>query len=127
MRTDSISLDLLHELALLYLGLAHGVDAHLSPAEHGEMVARLRKWQPQHDPALLTHVLRDAALTYFDESTTNRLDEAARILGSSLEVGVKQEIWNDLREVARADGTTLEQEGGFLDVLATQWGVRREG
>lgn len=127
MRTDSISLDLLHELALLYLGLAHGVDAHLSPAEHGEMVSRLRKWQPQHDPALLAHVLRDAALTYFDEAGMTRLEEAALTLGAALERDVKQEIWNDLREVARADGTTLEQEGGFLDVLAAQWGVRREG
>jgi len=126
MRSDLISLDLLHELALLYLGLAHGVDAHLSPAEHAEMVARLRKWQPQHDPALLAHVLREAALTYFDESSTSRLDEAARILGASLEVDVKQEIWNDLREVARADGFLLQNETGFLATIATRWGLPSE-
>lgn len=123
MRTNSIPLELLHELALLYLGLAHGVDAHLSPAEQGEMVARLRKWQPQHDPALLAHVLRDAALTYFDEAGRDRLEEAARTLGAALEAEVRQEIWNDLREVARADGTLMEQEGGYLALLATQWGV----
>lgn len=117
-----IPLGQLHDLALLYLGLAYGTDADLAHAEEQEIVARLYRWQPDRDPALLHHVLRDAKLTYLNDPSKDRIERAITDLGTSLDAGVRRSILDDLAHIARADGTVVEGEKDFIVRLRELWG-----
>ena len=119
-------LALLHDLAILYLGLAQGTDDELDPSETKEVAACLRRWQPDKDPALIDHVIRDVSLSYQEEATTQEVREAVRSLGEALSEGRRREIMNDLSEIARADGLVLQEEKDFVDHIAETWGVSEE-
>ena len=121
--SNTIPLGQLHDLALLYLGLAHGADAELAHAEEQEIVARLYRWQPDRDPALLFHVLRDAKLTYLDDPSEARIDRAIAALGASLPDAVRSSIVEDLGRIARADGTVVAEERSFIARLRQAWGL----
>ncbi len=123
---STIPLGQLHDLALLYLGLAHGTDAHLDHAEEQTIVARLYRWQPNRDPALLTHVLRDAMLTYFDDPSPARIDRAVASLGKTLSQSVRRSIVEDLQAIARADGRVVTAEATFISRLRQTWGFDAE-
>jgi uncharacterized tellurite resistance protein B-like protein len=116
-------LALLHDLALLYLGLAQGADDELDPSETKEVAACLRRWQPDKDPALIDHVIRDVSLSFEEEATTEEVRAAVESLGERLSEDLRQEILDDLAEIARADGLVLQQEKDFVEQIATTWGV----
>ncbi len=121
--SNTIPLGQLHDLALLYLGLAYGADADLASAEEQEIVARLYRWQPDRDPALLQHVLRDAKLTYLNDASGARIDQAITALRTSLSADVRRSILDDLGHIARADGTVVEGEKVFIHTLREAWGM----
>ena len=121
--SNTIPLGQLHDLALLYLGLAYGADAELAHAEEQEIVARLYRWQPDRDPALLAHVLRDAKLTYLNDHSKARIEQAVAALGASLDPDVRHSIVEDLGHIARADGTVMEGEKDFIARLREAWGL----
>jgi uncharacterized tellurite resistance protein B-like protein len=116
-------LALLHDLAILYLGLAQDADDDLDPEETKEVAARLRRWQPDKDPALIDHVIRDVSLSYQEEANTQEVREAVRSLGETLSKERRQEIMGDLSEIARADGMVLQEEKNFVDHIARIWEV----
>lgn len=117
------TLTLLHDLALLYLGLAHGADADLDPSETRAIAAKLRRWQPDKDPALIDHVIREATLTYLNGTNQSRLHDAVEVLRDALSENLRVRILNDLADIARADGEIVNQEQVFIDQIADQWGI----
>ena len=121
--SNVIPLGQLHDLALLYLGLAYGTDADLVHAEEQEIVARLYRWQPDRDPALLHHLLRDAKLTYLNDPSKDRIEKAIADLGTSLGADVRRSILDDLAHIARADGTVVEGEKDFIVRLRELWSL----
>lgn len=125
--SNTIPLGQLHDLALVYLGLAYGADANLEDAEEKEIVARLYRWQPDRDPALLTHVLRDAKLTYLNDPSRGRIDKAIDDLGASLSEEVRRSILDDLGTIARADGVVVEGEEAFIAHIRSAWGIGVQG
>ena len=118
-----ITLTLLHDLALLYLGLAHGADDDLDPQETMEIAAKLRRWQPDKDPALIDHVIREATLTYLNGATDQRLSEAVQVLGSQLGKPLLKAILGDLVDIARADGIVVTGERSFINDVADAWNL----
>lgn len=116
-----LTLTLLHDLALLYLGLAHGADEDLDPSETREIAAKLRRWQPDKDPALIDHVIREATLTYLNGTKESRLLEAVHVLKDQLSEGLRESILDDLSDIARADGTVVRAERRFIDQIAEAW------
>lgn len=127
MRIDGQSgLALLQDLALLYLGLAQGVDDDLDTAEKREVAARLRHWQPDKDPALIDHVMRDVSMSYDEEASAQEVREAVDSLGESLSESLRREILDDLTDIARADGLVLQEEKNFIEHIANTWGVNPE-
>lgn len=119
-----ITLTLLHDLALLYLGLAHGADEDLDPQETMEIAAKLRRWQPDKDPALIDHVIREATLTYLNGANDQRLHEAVHVLGGQLNKNLLKAILDDLVDIARADGTIVAGEESFITDLADAWDLQ---
>lgn len=116
-----LTLTLLHDLALLYLGLAHGVDEDLDPAESRQISASLRRWQPDKDPALIEHVIREATLTYLNGASSERMHEAVYVLKEALSSDVRATILRDFADIARADGEILSQERDFIRNVASEW------
>lgn len=127
MRIDGKSgLALLQDLALLYLGLAQGADDDFDSSEKREVAARLRHWQPDKDPALIDHVMRDVSMSYEEEASTQEVRAAVDSLGESLSEPLRQEILDDLTDIARADGFVLQEEKNFIKHIADTWGVNPE-
>jgi len=116
-----MTLTLLHDLALLYLGLAHGADEDLHPAETKQIAASLRRWQPHKDPALIDHVIREATLTYLNGANSERMTEAVQVLRDALPQNLRVTILHDLTEIARADGEILSEERNFISKIASEW------
>ena len=121
-----ITLTLLHDLALLYLGLAHGADENLDPAETKQIAASLRRWQPDKDPALIDHVIREATLTYLNGTDSGRMTEAVHVLKDSLSQDLRTIILRDLAAIARADGEILSEERDFIKKIADDWNLDYE-
>lgn len=121
MSKGQLTLTLLHDLALLYLGLAHGADEDLDPAETRQISASLRRWQPDKDPALIDHVIREATLTYLNGANPKRVDEAVHVLKEALPQDLRTTILHDLSDIARADGEILSEEKNFIHRLADEW------
>ena len=117
-----ITLSVLHDLALLYLGLAHGADGSLDPAETKEIALKLREWQPHKDPALIDHVLRDATMTYLNGGSDD-LQEVVVSLKDLLDDEVRLSILHDLNDIAHADGKVNTGESSFVNHLAEVWDV----
>lgn len=118
-----MTLSVLHDLALLYLGLAHGADGSLDPSETREIALKLREWQPDKDPKLIDHVLRDATLTYMNGASEDRLHEVVVSLKDLLNDDARREILHDLSDIAQADGTVKTGESHFVEHLASVWNV----
>lgn len=116
-----ITIATLHDLALLYLGLAHGADGQLDPQEKDAIAAKLRQWQPDKDPALIDHVIREATLTYLNGAQRERLDEAIGTLKASLSDDVRTTILHDLSDIAYADGRVVSGESSFIRHIADLW------
>lgn len=127
MSEGQVTLAVLHEMALLYLGLAHGADGTLHPDETHEIAAKLRQWQPDKDPALIDHVIREASLTYLNGASADRVEQAAETLRSSLPEAVRQDILRDLADIARADGSVVSGESAFIRSLADAWNMEYTG
>jgi uncharacterized tellurite resistance protein B-like protein len=118
----SVSIAHLHDLAVLYLGLAYGADADLDSAEMQEIVARLYKWQPNRDPAMLQHVLREASMTYFNNPSRERLETIIETLGEALDPDTRAAILEDLLGIAKADGEVVALERDYISHLRRIWG-----
>ncbi len=125
MSEGQITLTVLHDLALLYLGLAHGADDELDPSETTEIEAKLRQWQPHKDPALIHHVLREATLSYMNEHGEKRLKEAVDVLGRQLPERLRIAILRDLEDIAQADRQVTEGEEHFINRVADLQGLER--
>ncbi|HET6568913.1 MAG TPA: TerB family tellurite resistance protein [Rhodothermales bacterium] len=123
---DHNELELTHNLALLYLSLAHGVDENLSYEERESMVVKLRRWLPDKDPAYIGHVIREAMLTYFEGIRQEQLTEIAETLGSALSRDRLATVLDDLRDIASADDTITEAEERFIARVAAVWGLEGE-
>lgn len=120
-------LSLLQDLALIYLGLARGADHDLDPSEAREIAARLRRWQPDKDPALIDHVIRDVSLSYDEETDDDEVAAAVEALGGKLSEDLRQSILEDLSGIARADGTVVPAEEDFIHRIADAWQLGFEG
>ncbi len=118
-----MTLTVLHDLALLYLGLAYGADGELNPAETRSIAQKLREWQPHKDPALIDHVLREATLSYLNGAGTGRLQEVVVSLKDLLDNDTRASILNDLSDIAHVDGEVETSEKNFVNRVAEVWKV----
>ena len=121
MSEGQVTLALLHDMALLYLGLAHGADGSLDPEETHEIAAKLRRWQPDKDPALIDHVMREASLSYMNGPNVETVEEAVGTLKEALPEDVRAAVLRDLADIARADGYFAAGESDFINSLAQAW------
>lgn len=111
----------LHDIAVIYLGLAHGADGDLDPAEARAIATRLRAQQPHQDPALIDHVMREATLTY----ANGRAQSVERAVESlkSLPEEERSTLLQDLSTIAQADHKFMDEEKTFIEHISERWGM----
>lgn len=104
----------LHELALLYIALAHGTDERLSDEEIDVIGQRLGDWE-EVTAQTATSALKQAMDDYVADSGEERLKHAAATIRSALSVAQRRKLLDDLMEIALADGRFLFKESSYIE------------
>ena len=116
----------LHDVALIYLALAHGTDLEIDPSEQATMVEKLKAWYPEAGAWRIRQVLQEVMLTYLGEHSRQMVDAAMASIKASMSKEERIGVLNDLAELATADGTIVPGEVSFIRQLASYWEVEDE-
>lgn len=113
----------LHDLAYIFLVLAHGTDDELSDTELEVIFNKLREWEPGVHPDEVERVLEDAMGVYSRGRDAERLEEAIRSVRRRLPREQRMAALNDLVKIANADGVFLDDEEDLINHLLSEWEV----
>ena len=116
----------LHDVALLYLALAHGTDMEIDPTEQATMVDRLKLWYPDAGPARAERVMHEVMLTYLGGHSREMIDAAIASIKAAMRKEERIAVLNDLADLATADGTLVPGEVSFIQQLARYWDLEDE-
>ncbi len=116
----------LHDVALLYLALAHGTDLDIDPAEQVTMVEKLKIRYPDVGLWRVRQILQEVMLTYLGEHSRQMVEAAMASIKASMSKEERIGVLNDLAELATADGTIVPGEVSFIQQLASYWEVEDE-
>ena len=111
----------LHDVALLYLALAHGTDLEIDPSEQTTMVDRLKEWYPEVGSARAQRILHEVMLTYLGGHSREMVDAAMASIKAAMPKAERIAVLNDLADVATADGALVPGEISFIRDLARYW------
>lgn len=114
---------LLHDMALLYIVVAHGSDNKLQESEIGAMIMRLGVWQPDLDEDAIREIIRDALEFYATGPSKEDLDDSSTAILDTLSRSQRLEVLNDLVFIAEADGEYTQEEKNMIEVLTGVWGL----
>lgn len=113
----------LHDLAFLYLVLAHSTDDELTVTEVQVILAKLQEWQPDLAREDVQHVLDEAVERYASGPDQQALSESVRALRHTLPEEQRMAALNDLVQIANADGIFLDDEEDMINDLMEAWEV----
>ena len=113
----------MHDVALLYLALAHGTDFEIDPAEQLTMVERMEAQFPNAHRSRMQRVFDEAMLTYLSGYSREMVDASMASIKESMDKGRRIALLNDLAELASADGAIVPGEVAFIQQLARFWEV----
>lgn len=114
---------LIHELAFLYIVVAHSANNDLSGDEIDVMLERLHEWQPELSEDEIREVFRRSLQVYADEPEQSLIQNSVEILKEGLPMVQRLTILDDLNTVAYADGALTRQERELIMYLAKAWDV----
>jgi uncharacterized tellurite resistance protein B-like protein len=113
---------LIHELAFLYLVVAHGSSNELSNDEITLMLERLQEWQPDLGEEEIRDVLRNALQVYGEEGE-RLVQESVETLKRALPDVQRLAVLDDLHCIAKVDGDLSDAEHDLITSLAKAWDV----
>lgn len=111
----------LHDVALLFLSLLHGADAHLDAREVAAQQQRLRRWFPRVPPDKVEQAMHEVMLVYVGTGRDQMVQTSAEALRQALSPEQRIGILNDLADLASADGEVAPGEVAFIQQLAAYW------
>jgi uncharacterized tellurite resistance protein B-like protein len=114
---------LIHELAFLYIVVAHSANNDLTSDEIDVILERLHEWQPERSREEIRDVLRRALQVYADEPEQSLIQESVEALKKVLPVVQRLTVLDDLNTVAHADGDLTSNERELIMHLARAWDV----
>jgi len=117
---------MLHDVALLYLALAHGTDMEIDPSEQVTMVEKIKAWYPEFGARQVEQVMQEVMLTYLGEHSRHMVDAAMASIKASMNKEERIGVLNDLADLATADGALVPGEISFIQLLAWYWEVEDE-
>lgn len=113
----------LHDLAYIYLVLAHGTDNDLTGFEIQVMLNKLQEWQPEGATVEMRSVLKSAMSAYARGEDEGRLERSIRSVREALPRQKRMAAMNDLVKIANADGVFLDNEEDLINHLLAEWDV----
>lgn len=114
---------LIHELAFLYVLIAHSADDALASEKIDTMLERLQEWQPKLSNEEVRDVLRRALQVYADQPEESLIRDSVEALKETLPGVQRLTVLDDLYAVVRADGSVTRNERELLLSLARAWDV----
>ena len=116
----------LHDLALIYLALAHGTDLEIDGSEQEKMVEQLKAWNADAASAQPERILDEVMLTYMSDHSREMVEASMVALKESMDRNERVAILNDLADLASADGMLVPGEIAFIQQLAAFWDMDKE-
>lgn len=113
----------LHDLAYIYLVLAHGTDNDLTETEVQVMTNKLQEWQTVDASVEMRSVLASAMDVYALGEDAERLKRSIQSIRTALPRQKRMAAMNDLVKIANADGVFLDDEEDLINHLLTEWDV----
>lgn len=120
---DKPEWSLLHDVALMYIVLAHGSDSKINEIEIAAMVTRLKDWQPELDDEAIRRVLRAALGFYSAGPNQQALQQSVQAIREMMPVVHRLVLLDDLVFIAQVDGDINDHEKKMIDNLSHSWGV----
>jgi len=114
---------LLHDMALLYIVVAHSSDNTLQETEIGAMIMRLSVWQPDLDEEAIRKIIAEALQFYSTSPTKEDFDESSTAILDNLSMSQRMELLNDLAFVAESDKAMTDHERDMIELFASVWNV----
>lgn len=114
---------LLHDVALVYLVVAHSSDNVLSTVEVETMIERLREWQPDATVEDAKHVLNIALQQYAQDANNQKMQEAIQSVRDNLPIVQRLAVLNDLVHIAESDGQVSKNESNMINTLSDTWDI----
>ncbi len=121
--SDDPTWTLMHDIALLYIVLAHGSDNTINDVEIGAMVERMGDWHPDLGEDQIRKVLRSAMTFYSEGPDQKALKQSVKTIRERMPVMHRLVLLDDLVYIAQADGNVNENEKDIIDNLSQSWGV----
>ena len=118
--------EVLRDLALVYIAMAHGADQDMDDAEADAIVDRLRLWQAEAETKAIHDAVGEALRTYTTAEATANIERAVADLRQTIPKNLRQFILEDLMDIALADDKFLHEENSFIEKLARAWDVHPE-
>lgn len=113
----------IHELAYIYLVIAHGADNDLSTEEVEVILERLQEWQPDLTEEDARDVVRGALQVYAKKHDEEIIRESMTTLKRALPDVQRLAVLDDLHCIARADGDLTDNEREIITSVARAWDV----
>ncbi|MFO8098483.1 MAG: TerB family tellurite resistance protein [Salinibacter sp.] len=114
---------LVHELAFLFIVVAHSATNDLSEEEIDAALDRLHGWQPSLSREDIREVFRRALHVYSERTDPSLIEGSVEALKEALPPVQRLAVLDDLHSVTRADGTFSEREREMILGLARAWDV----
>lgn len=114
---------LIHELAFLYVLVAHSAEEDLSSDQLQVMMDRLREWQPELSTGEARAVLRRALQVYADQPNESLVRDSVEALKEALPSVQRLTVLDDLYAVVQADEALTRNERQLILSLARAWDV----
>lgn len=111
----------MHDLALIYLTLAHSTDRDLSTEEVDAITSKLAEWMPEAEESDILLVIQGAMSAYAQGPDKRMFAESVESVGRHVPEHQHEALLNDLQAVAEADGRILDEEQRLIDQLREAW------
>ena len=112
---------LIHELAFLYILVAHSAGDELSSDTIDVVQERLQEWQPDLSGEEIQEVVRRALQVYADQPEESLIYDSVEALKEALPSTQRLTVLDDLHTVAQADGPLTSDERQLITSLAQAW------
>ena len=113
----------LHDLALVYLELAHGTDDDISDSEVDAIAEKINEWVPNADGAQIIEVVHQAMHAYVQGPDKRLFEDSVDKLKRVVPRHQRAALLADLNFVAGADGQITAKERELIDKLTRAWDV----
>ncbi len=112
-----------HDLALVYLELAHGTDEDIVDSEVDAIAQKINEWLPDAERSQILQVVREAMHAYVQGPDKRLFDDSVDTLKNVVPTHQRAALLADLNYVASADGGITEREQQMIDRLTQAWDV----